>query len=44
MTGLFPSAATGAVAIAPEVRNQELKKLPLEITKWALDPKSFPFL
>lgn len=27
----------------PGSRNQELKKLTLEITNWALDPKSFPF-
>jgi hypothetical protein len=42
-TGVFPSPAAGAVVTAPGSRNQELKKLTLEITNWALDPKSFPF-
>lgn len=42
-TGVFPSPANGAVVTAPGSRNQELKKLTLEITNWALDPKSFPF-
>ena len=41
-TGVFPSPANGAVVTAPGSRNQELKKLTLEITNWALDPKSFP--
>jgi hypothetical protein len=42
-TGVFPSPANGAVVTAPGSRNQELKKLTLEITNWALDPQSFPF-
>lgn len=42
-TGVFPSPANGAVVTAPGSRNQELKKLTLEITNWALDPKTFPF-
>ena len=42
-TGVFPSPAAGAVVTAPGSRNQELKKLTLEITNWALDSKSFPF-
>lgn len=42
-TGVFPSPAAGAVVTAPGSRNQELKKLTLEITNWALNPKSFPF-
>jgi hypothetical protein len=42
-TGVFPSPAAGAVVTAPGSRNQELKKLTLEITNWALDTKSFPF-
>jgi hypothetical protein len=42
-TGVFPSPAAGAVVTAPGSRNQELKKLTLEITNWALDAKSFPF-
>ena len=42
-TGVFPSPANGAVVTAPGSRNQELKKLVLEITNWALDPKSCPF-
>ena len=42
-TGVFPSPAAGAVVTAPGSRNQELKKLTLEITNWALKPESFPF-
>lgn len=42
-TGVFPSPAAGAVVTAPGSRNQELKKLTLEIANWALDTKSFPF-
>jgi hypothetical protein len=42
-TGVFPSPAGGAVVTAPGSRNQELKKLTVEITNWALKPESFPF-
>jgi len=42
-TGVFPSPASGAVVTAPGSRNQELKKLTVEITNWALKPESFPF-
>jgi hypothetical protein len=42
-TGVFPSPANGASVTAPGSRNQELKKLTLEITNWALKPESFPF-
>ena len=42
-TGVFPSPAGGAIVTAPGSRNQELKKLTLEITNWALKPESFPF-
>lgn len=42
-TGVFPSPAAGAVVTAPGSRNQELKKLTLEITNWALAPNQFPF-
>ena len=42
-TDVFPSPANGSVVTAPGSRNQELKKLTLEITNWALDPKSNPF-
>jgi hypothetical protein len=42
-TGVFPSPAAGAVVTAPGSRNQELKKLTLEITNWALNPDLFPF-
>jgi len=42
-TGVFPSPANGAVVTAIDSRNQELKKLKLRITNWALDSKSFPF-
>ena len=43
MTGVLPRPPAGAVVTAPRSRNQELKKLTLEITNWALDPKSFQF-
>jgi hypothetical protein len=42
-TGVFPSPSGGAIVTAPGSRNQELKKLTLEITNWALDTKTFPF-
>lgn len=42
-TGVFPSPAGGAVVTAPGSRNQELKKLTVEITNWALSPQTFPF-
>jgi hypothetical protein len=42
-TGVFPNPANGSVVTAPGSRNQELKKLTLEITNWALNPSSFPF-
>ena len=42
-TGVFPSPAGGAVVTAPGSRNQELKKLTVEITNWALQPHTFPF-
>lgn len=42
-TGVFPSPTKGVVVTAPGSRNQELKALTLEITNWAIDPKSFPF-
>lgn len=42
-TGVFPSPANGAVVTAPGSRNQELKKLVLEVTNWAIAPKTFPF-
>lgn len=42
-TGAFPSPAKGVNVTAPGSRNQELKQLTVEITNWALDPKSWPF-
>jgi DNA-sulfur modification-associated len=42
-TGVFPSPSNGTVVMAPASRNQDLKKLTLEITNWALDPNSSPF-
>ncbi len=42
-TGVFPSPAKGVAVTAPGSRNQELKALTVEITNWAIDPKSWPF-
>jgi hypothetical protein len=42
-TGVFPDPSKGAVVTAPGSRNQELKQLVLEITKWATNPETFPF-
>ena len=42
-TGVEVEAMHGASVTAPGSRNQELKKLTLEITNWALKPESFPF-
>jgi hypothetical protein len=42
-TGVFPSPSNGVFVTAPGSRNQELKKLTLDITNWALKPASFPF-
>lgn len=42
-TGVFPSPAKGVAVTAPGSRNQELKALTIEITNWAVDPKSWPF-
>jgi hypothetical protein len=42
-TGVFPDPSKGAVVTAPGSRNQELKQLVLEITKWAMNPSTFPF-
>lgn len=42
-TGVFPSPAKGVAVTAPGSRNQELKALTVEITNWAINPKSWPF-
>jgi hypothetical protein len=42
-TGVFPSPSKGVAVTAPGSRNQELKALTVEITNWAVDPKSWPF-
>jgi len=42
-TGVFPDPSKGALVTAPGSRNQELKQLVTEITKWATNPETFPF-
>jgi hypothetical protein len=42
-TGVFPSPSKGVAVTAPGSRNQELKALTVEITNWAIDPKTWPF-
>jgi hypothetical protein len=42
-TGVFPNPSKGVAVTAPGSRNQELKALTVEITNWAIDPKTWPF-